>query len=883
MVTLNHGSSIVKPKSPMGLYCLLIPVALISAGYYVAGAVALRETFFNASHYARAPFDTGMDSQTLTDLEKEAKSAGLSAGDLLITVNGAPFTGEAQLEDLWRRAKPGEVARFGVRTRSGQTPEAKLRLAPREGPNWNLGGLIAFLAPILGVPLLGLVVGYWVVAARPHDLNAWLVLILLAFPETAFGNLKWNFWPAPWYIIFGFWNLSVQTFAFLALVLLGFYFPERWRVDRRWPWLKWLIVSAVAAWFVIYLWLEICGFYNVPALRKLSFFLDSVNFAAGALEAACVVLFLVALFDKLRSASTPDARRRLRVLAVGSALSLGPLVLIFAIAPLFGQNPHAGNWFMGVVPFIVLFPLTLAYVLIVQRAMDLRILLRLGTKYLLARATLVMVEIGVAIFVIVYFLVPMLERKGHPAINAVLVTAGAALLFRVFFMRNSLGTRAQRWLDRKFFREAYNSELVLSELSEEARKLTDKQTLIETVLRRISDVLHVQQMAVWLRGSNVFQLQQAMGIEGIDFAGPVMLKEESATVQNLLRTNRPATLYQDRPEDWFESAGADERAVLREVNAELLLPLPGRETLLGVMALGPKKSEEPYTPTDLRVLQSVAAQTGLTLEVADLVQSLANEAAQRERVRREIEIAREVQQRLFPQRIPEMPGVSLAGTCRPALEVGGDYYDFIELEDGRLGLAVGDVSGKGISAALIMASLRASLRGLTLDGPGNLARMMEKVNRLVYESSSTNRYATFFFAIYDPIARDLHFVNAGHNAPILMRGASGEVRRLEAGGLVVGLLPVAVYEAQTIRLEPGDLLIGYTDGISEAMTADEEEWGEERLIASVQSNAASAAEVIEAIFHSADEFTAGAEQHDDMTLLIMKIAARRMAESDGST
>ena len=130
--------------------------------------------------------------------------------------------------------------------------------------------------------------------------------------------------------------------------------------------------------------------------------------------------------------------------------------------------------------------------------------------------------------------------------------------------------------------------------------------------------------------------------------------------------------------------------------------------------------------------------------MTELVRSLASEAAQRERMNREVEIAREVQQRLFPQSLPAIAGVSLAGMCRPALEVGGDYYDLIELEGGLLGFAVGDVSGKGISASLIMASLRASLRGLMLGEPGDLARMMEKVNLLVYEASSSNRYATFF-------------------------------------------------------------------------------------------------------------------------------------------
>jgi phosphoserine phosphatase RsbU/P len=133
-------------------------------------------------------------------------------------------------------------------------------------------------------------------------------------------------------------------------------------------------------------------------------------------------------------------------------------------------------------------------------------------------------------------------------------------------------------------------------------------------------------------------------------------------------------------------ASSEEKALLRQINAELLLPMPGRARLIGLMSLGPEKSEEAYTPTDLRTLQSVAAQTGLTLEVAELVRTLADESAQRERINREVEIAREIQQRLFPQSIPEVKGVSLAGRCRPASEVGGDYYDLIELEGGNLGL-----------------------------------------------------------------------------------------------------------------------------------------------------------------------------------------------------
>jgi phosphoserine phosphatase RsbU/P len=859
----------MKSKATAGLYVLLIVFAAFSMGYYIAGAVALREEFFHASRYVRAPFDLRDDGQTLKGLRHEATVAGLSNGAFLLAVNGVPFTGIAQTHDLLRYANPGQIIRFSVRAPSGKVQEIPIRLASLEGPGLSLGGYIAFLTPILGVPLLGLLIGYWVVAARPRDLNAWLVLLLLAFPETAFGNLDWSFWPEPWYILLGLWHLLVQIFVFPALLWFGFLFPERWRVDRRLPWFKYAILVTTFCIFVLELGFFVAQHFSIQAMRTLTPLQMWTDRISSWFNVTCILLFLAALFDKLRSASTADARRRLRVLAIGSALSLGPLVIIFTVVPLFGMDPGTGNWFSVVIPFLSIFPLTLAYVLIVQRAMDVQILLRMGTKYLLARATVLTAEVALVAFLILRFIVPMMQRKEHQLLNFLLLALCIGALFQVFILRDSFSRRLQRWLDRKFFREAYNSEVVLSELAEQVRQLTDRNVLLDIVLRRISEVLHVSQIAILLRGSSVFHLQQALGM---DFGGPVALPEQSATIQNLLRTNQPATLYRDRPEEWFTGAGAEEKALLREIHAELLLPMSGRADLIGLIALGPKKSEEPYTPTDLRTLQSVAAQTGLTLEVAELVRTLADQAAQRERMNREIEIAREVQQRLFPQRIPEIAGVGLAGMCRPASEVGGDYYDLIEMEDGHLGFAIGDVSGKGISASLIMASLRASLRGLVLDDPGDLAQMMQKVNRLVYEASSSSRYATFFFAILDPQTRAFRYVNAGHNPPVLVKGVSGELRRLEACGPVVGLLPFTVYETGHLVLEPGDLLIAYTDGISEAMTAEDEEWGETRMLEAVpRLPTASAAEVLDKVFRAADEFTAGAEQHDDMTVLVMKI------------
>jgi sigma-B regulation protein RsbU (phosphoserine phosphatase) len=294
------------------------------------------------------------------------------------------------------------------------------------------------------------------------------------------------------------------------------------------------------------------------------------------------------------------------------------------------------------------------------------------------------------------------------------------------------------------------------------------------------------------------------------------------------------------------------------------------------MVLGPKRSEEPYTPSDLRLLESVGIQTGLGLELSETAASLAAAAVERAHTAREMEIAREVQERLFPQRLPSIPGIGLAGSCRTAFGVGGDYYDAFELGGGRLGLAIGDVSGKGISAALLMASLRACLRTMTLTTPGTrsssgeLTELMMDMNRLIFEASAVNRYATFFFGIFDPAASRLDYVNAGHNPPVLLR--CGDVLRLETGGPVIGLLPSVGYSQGSLTLGPGDILLAYTDGISEAMNSAEEEWGEEAMIAAAQQAAnGNAEDIVKAIFAAADIFAGSALQHDDMTVLVMKV------------
>jgi len=270
----------------------------------------------------------------------------------------------------------------------------------------------------------------------------------------------------------------------------------------------------------------------------------------------------------------------------------------------------------------------------------------------------------------------------------------------------------------------------------------------------------------------------------------------------------------------------------------------------------------------------VATQTALALSNAELTSAIGIEIGRREKLNREIEIAREVQERLFPQHLPEIDCLDYFGFCRTALGVGGDYYDFLALPDGKLGVALGDVSGKGIAAALTMASLQASLRADAMRAGNDIASLITRVNAMLYDASTEDRYATLFYAQFDPATHRLSYVNAGHCPPILLRAhaMNGAAERLDqAGGTVVGLLPECAYERAEVTLAPGDLLVIYTDGFSEAMNPSLEEWGDKRLLEAVSNcNGLPAKDSIDKIMKAADAFASGAPQSDDMTLVILR-------------
>ena len=736
--------------------------------------------------------------------------------------------------------------------------------------NWAVTLNLQFLTPFAC-----LLLGFYVAAVRIWDKRAWLLLaLLISFSLLSDGTnypddvMAWRTPVRHAALIYR----SVGFFSWpLWMTLFAIQFPERAGFDRRHPLWKWLLVAPL-----ILACLEMTGarvaMNEDPRMRMI--FGSGQGILTTTVFWIGILFFLGVLTAKFIVAQEADERRRLRVLLIGLGVSLLPAFLMDTVAKLMHTREATFPAWVQVpaLTLILLFPVTLAYVTVVQRAMDVRVILRESLQYAMARRGLLLFQIFTSAAVV---LLVVLLSEGLTFLPKVGITAvGISLIFLVGAGMRQLGHR----IDRRFFREQYQSEQVLARLSESVGSLIEMGPLLTTVATRIAEALHVREIAVFLCEQKTYRLAFAQGYTA---PPPPVFSQGSRTINELQRSSRALPLYFDDPVSWAADAAAEERQQLSALESQLLLPLKLREELLGFVSLGTRRSEAPYSATDVDLLQSVAQQTALAIENSRLTTTVAAETAEREVLQRELAIARDVQQRLLPQTFPRIEGIACFGTCRPAREVGGDYFDFLELPGDVLGVAIGDVSGKGIPASLLMASLQASLRGQTLGGSNDLEKLMTNLNRLVYAASSANRYATFFYAQYEVRSGRLRYVNAGHNPPLLFR-AGGGVERLGAGGPPVGLLPHVAYESAECVLECGDLAVLFTDGISEAMNDREEEWGEESLVHAVtKGGRRNPGELTAHVFAMADEFAGGAPQHDDMTIVMLAIEkAGREARED---
>jgi len=326
--------------------------------------------------------------------------------------------------------------------------------------------------------------------------------------------------------------------------------------------------------------------------------------------------------------------------------------------------------------------------------------------------------------------------------------------------------------------------------------------------------------------------------------------------------------------DRWASMSLEETRLLREMGATMVVRAAVKKEISGLLFAGRPVGRREYSPFEKHLLRAVASQLALMIENSRLTDRI----VEQERLRRELLLATEVQKRLFPETPPHTASLELAGVCVPARGVGGDYYDFIDLGHHRLGIALADVAGKGIAAALIMSIVQASLRSLAGADGVSLAGLASKMNRLLHRSTGSSSYATFFYAEVDEKARKLRYVNAGHNPPYILHSmvpfvaSDASIEELPAGGTIIGMFAQSSYEEAAIDLKPGDILIVFTDGVPEALNPKDEEFGEDRLKQMLRKfSHLPVNDMASQILQELKKWISDAAQYDDMTFILMKV------------
>jgi phosphoserine phosphatase RsbU/P len=861
-------------KPPILQYVCLAALFAVAAGYQARSMVYSFPDFFHL-RVAAYPFyaDYSNGKPRVQFVQPTAQRAGVKENDILVSVNGHSITGLAIFGEAMRLAEPGDTLTVEVLTAGDSASRpATFTLQQATSPEaaWAVISLVAIK---LVMPTFCILLGFWVAAVRPRDPSAWLLCLIMLF-FSVFYSAGVESWGPVVRDIARVYRVAVTNTWPIFMLLFGLYFPEPFpgKDSTLWKWAKRIAIATLAIFAIATVFDKLGEMENFEAVASLSTLLERLGRLQFILSFAATGTFFTCLGIKMGVAVKPDAKRRLQLLQWGSSISMAPACILFVTQAIKGGEIEKifPEWFVLIsLSLMLLFPVTLAYAIVVHRALDVRVVIRQGLQYALATAGIRVLQ-GLLIVAVLWGAVTLGVDPGRSRVEKIgAIVLGIGL---VFSLRKG-SDRLRKWTDHRFFRDAYDAEQILEALSDEVRSIVEKRPLLERVATKIAESLHIPHVAVLLEDAGVYRPAFALGFaDGLD----ANLLSSGVTVNYLVREAAPERVYFDDEKSWVNSSAMSENELrnLATLRPQLLLPLMARERLLGIISLGEKRSEAPYSGTDLRLLKSVASQTALALANAELTSAIAVEIGRREKLNREIEIAREVQERLFPQRSPEIAGLDYFGRCRTALGVGGDYYDFLALPDGKLGIALGDVSGKGIAAALTMASLQASLRADATRAGDDIAGLITRVNAMLYDASTEDRYATLFYAQYNPASRRLSYVNAGHCPPILLRSlkSSSAVERLDqGGGTVVGLLPECAYEQAEVSLGPGDLLVIYTDGFSEAMSPELKEWGEESLIKSIAAcNGFPAQDVINRIMEAADAFACGAPQSDDMTLVVLR-------------
>jgi sigma-B regulation protein RsbU (phosphoserine phosphatase) len=851
----------------------LLPHRLLVAGALLFAAITSLHAFLwmydvrrpgnpveigiNAGHDTVYDHSTG--SVPIYDVtpNSPAEVAGLKPGDRMMAINGRELTTFNPFEETWGQGLPGEMVQLDV-MRPGEAHPMRFHVKFRESRQREVEGLAEQSAREVTnlYPVLFLLVGFTVLLFRVDDPVAWLLATLfacfIAVPEFPHLHLLWA--PAATFVslfhaVFG-GMLSAAFYVFFAI------FPRKSLLERKAPWLKWVAVVVGV--------LETLPGLAQPAMDRTSTVAqwlerpEATNIRNGLTYGFIGLGVVSLLLNSFGESASTDTKRKSRVILLGTLIGVVPVVAQRFVTAMTGYQP---SFWLGtaLVLLVLLYPLSFAYAVVKHRVLEIPALLRRSARYVLVQRGYFLAILVVALGVI-YLFTHWFSGvfKGHSQVGM-----GLSAMFGValVWVSGPIVKRGTQKIDQAFFRGSYDARKILEDLAGQLRNVTDRRELGTLLTERLQQALHPKTLVLYTEAANGI-LQVSSGSVPPQL---VTLQPDAPYLKALAERGRA---WDVPPKDSLLYPGY---FPLEALAPECLVPLLARDSrLVGLCVLGEALSDEPYSREDKRLLDSVASQAAAALDNIRLAENIADRLEKDRSAEREMQIARDVQSRLFPRKKPPLATLEYAGECLQARQVGGDYFDYLDLGHSEVGFLLADISGKGIAGALLMANLQANFRSRSAEALTDLPGLLKSINELFYDNSPEDRYATMFFALYDDATRKMTYANCGHNPPMVFR-TDGTIEKLKATASVVGLFVPWDVETQQCQLGPGDVLVIYTDGVTEAEDGEQKEFGENRLIETVGANCKETPEqLLKSIQTAVQKFQVG-EQFDDLTLVVARV------------
>ncbi|MCZ7557882.1 MAG: SpoIIE family protein phosphatase [Bacteroidia bacterium] len=776
------------------------------------------------------------------------EQAGAQEGDLLLRIDSVSTRYQLGAQNLLNRHHAGSIARFTIE-RDGELRTLNVRV------------LKAFNYMYFGLFLLGLgffVVGYVVVMAKPEGRiqrrfgrYGILALFLFGMQSVAVGPVLDSYFKV--YSMLSLALLS-RIIAPPAFVMFFFHFPyHKRRVDRWWIITGLYGLCALAA-FVLFNWS-----FHILEWRAALWMIRLADLLPMSLLFVGLLVFAHSYFhvgDRLQ-------RKQLRPILYSTLIGVAVFIYMTVVSTTYPLAIYLQPYLLLPALLFIGIPPAFAYAIFKNRLMDVTVIVKRSIIYALITATIAAIYL-----MFVFGLGSVLGVMLGETDNTLLILVAFIVIALVF---DPLKRRLQEWVDRIFYQERYNYQKALLEFSRELPRQIKMEEILSSMVSRISSTMHVERVAVGLcddtHGCHVLSKNipdRCCEFGHVDGGLLQALKDMRIPLSVALVNEDPRIVD---PED---------RQRIREAGIVLVVPMFLQDRLIGAIMVGSKMSGKVYSQEDIDLLSTVAGQAAIAIENARLHSS----ELEKQKITEQLQIAQRIQKSLLPRSSPELSQLDIAGVSIPAMTVGGDYYDYIHLPDDRLLVVVGDVSGKGISAALYMSKVQGILR-FAASVCATPRDMLISTNRHLYEGMERNTFFTAVLALFDFREGTVTMCRAGHTQPLV--GLNGDLHYMHMEGMGLGLEPGAVFDTSlqevTWPMKPGGLVLLYSDGLTEAMDGGMNLFGEDRLFSLFRSVRHEDAEDIQRrILGEVALHRGAAEQNDDITMVVIRIKQKKVSE-----